>query len=127
MWSSRVSVRSASYISQSGELSLDRLDLTVACRAYLMEPHWNPTVEEQALARIHRIGQMKEVKTIRFIIRDSYEQEVVKLQECKNELAELLLDPSASKASKSFGSLQVRKCLPLFGQSLTQRSISGHC
>ncbi|KAI8947469.1 SNF2 family N-terminal domain-containing protein [Xylaria longipes] len=32
------------------------LTLTVASRAYLMEPHWNPTLEEQALARVHRLG-----------------------------------------------------------------------
>lgn len=34
----------------------------------------NPTLEEQALARIHRIGQDKEVTTIRFYIRDSFEE-----------------------------------------------------
>lgn len=34
----------------------------------------NPTLEDQALARIHRIGQTKEVTTIRFIVRDSFEE-----------------------------------------------------
>lgn len=34
----------------------------------------NPTLEEQALARIHRIGQAREVNTIRFIVRDSFEE-----------------------------------------------------
>lgn len=51
-----------------------RLDITAASRAYIMEPQWNPTVEEQALARIHRMGQTKEVTTIRFIMEDSFEQ-----------------------------------------------------
>ncbi|KAI9791133.1 MAG: hypothetical protein M1816_004364 [Peltula sp. TS41687] len=37
------------------------LNLAAASRAYIMEPHWNPTVEEQALARIHRMGQTKEI------------------------------------------------------------------
>ncbi|KAF4997424.1 hypothetical protein FDECE_12075, partial [Fusarium decemcellulare] len=50
------------------------LTLTAATRAYLMEPHWNPTLEEQALARIHRIGQTREVTTVRFYVRDSFEQ-----------------------------------------------------
>ncbi|RGP69067.1 alpha-1,6-mannosyltransferase subunit [Fusarium longipes] len=58
------------------------LTLTVATRAYLMEPHWNPTLEEQALARIHRIGQAREVTT-----------QVIKVQESKKYLAGLLLSP----------------------------------
>ena len=39
-----------------------------------MEPHWNPTVEEQALSRIHRMGQTKEVTTIRFYMKNSFEE-----------------------------------------------------
>jgi SNF2 family DNA or RNA helicase len=39
-----------------------------------MEPHWNPTVEEQALARIHRMGQTKEVTTVRFYIKGTFEE-----------------------------------------------------
>jgi hypothetical protein len=50
------------------------LDLTVASRAYLMEPHWNPSVEQQALARIYRMGQMRPVTTVRFVMRDSFEE-----------------------------------------------------
>ncbi|KAI9149178.1 putative SWI/SNF-related matrix-associated actin-dependent regulator of chromatin [Paramyrothecium foliicola] len=53
-----------------------RLTLTSASHAYLIEPHWNPTVEEQALARIHRIGQVREVTTVRFYMQDSFEEVV---------------------------------------------------
>ncbi|KAI1388866.1 SNF2 family N-terminal domain-containing protein [Hypoxylon trugodes] len=67
------------------------LTLTAASRAYLMEPHWNPTLEEQALARIHRLGQTREVTTVRFCVRDSFEEEVVKIQESKKQLAGVLL------------------------------------
>ncbi|KAK4243690.1 P-loop containing nucleoside triphosphate hydrolase protein [Corynascus novoguineensis] len=69
------------------------LTLTVASRAYLMEPHWNPTLEEQALARIHRIGQSREVTTVRFYIRDSFEERVIELQNAKKHLARVLLSP----------------------------------
>ncbi|EHK48686.1 hypothetical protein TRIATDRAFT_11002, partial [Trichoderma atroviride IMI 206040] len=51
-----------------------RLTLTVASHAFLMEPHWNPTLEDQALARIYRLGQRNEVTTVRFYVRDSFEQ-----------------------------------------------------
>lgn len=51
-----------------------RLDLTAASVAYLLEPQWNPMMEEQALCRIHRLGQRKEVKTIRYRIRGSFEE-----------------------------------------------------
>ena len=33
---------------------------------YFVSPHWNPAVEEQAIARCHRIGQTKEVSVTRF-------------------------------------------------------------
>jgi hypothetical protein len=34
----------------------------------------NPTIEEQALARIYRIGQPKEVTTVRFFVKDTFEE-----------------------------------------------------
>ncbi|KAH8587406.1 SNF2 family N-terminal domain-containing protein [Bisporella sp. PMI_857] len=63
------------------------LDLTAASRAYLMEPQWNPMTEEQALSRIHRLGQKKEVKTIRYLVRGSFEEQVVATQELKRTIA----------------------------------------
>ncbi|KAG6999602.1 hypothetical protein G7Y79_00033g067900 [Physcia stellaris] len=59
------------------------LDLTAASRAYIMEPQWNPMAEEQALDRIHRIGQTK--------------PNVARLQEKKRDLAELILSKEAVK------------------------------
>ena len=49
------------------------LDLTAASKAYIMEPQWNPAAEEQALDRIHRLGQTKEVNTVWYIIKDTWE------------------------------------------------------
>lgn len=50
------------------------LNLTAANRAYLMEPHWNPTIEEQALARIYRLGQRRPVVTVRLVMENSIEE-----------------------------------------------------
>ncbi|RMJ17029.1 hypothetical protein CDV36_003298 [Fusarium kuroshium] len=88
------------------------LTLTVATRAYLMEPHWNPTLEEQALARIHRIGQTREVTTVRFYVRDSFEQHVMEVQDSKKHLAGLLLSPhDGEQADDSQGRLQTLRSL----------------
>ncbi|EAQ87139.1 hypothetical protein CHGG_03758 [Chaetomium globosum CBS 148.51] len=88
------------------------LTLTVASRAYLMEPHWNPTLEEQALARIHRIGQMREVTTVRFYIRDSFEERVIELQNAKKDLARVLLSPhDGTQGDDSFGGLHKLRAL----------------
>ncbi|KAI1080148.1 hypothetical protein F5B20DRAFT_580546 [Whalleya microplaca] len=75
------------------------LTLTAASRAYLMEPQWNPSIEEQALTRIHRIGQTKEVTTIRFVMDDSIEKYVTDIQGKKTDLISVLLS-SSSKVSK---------------------------
>lgn len=43
----------------------------------------NPTLEEQALARIHRIGQTSEVTTIRFYVKDSFEEVIIFVASCQ--------------------------------------------
>jgi hypothetical protein len=58
----------------SNLLNHNRLDLTAGSRAYILEPQWNPMVEEQALCRVHRVGQKREVTTVRYLIRGSFEE-----------------------------------------------------
>ncbi|XVE90736.1 hypothetical protein DITRI_Ditri20bG0101200 [Diplodiscus trichospermus] len=63
------------------------INLTAASRVYLLEPWWNPAVEEQAMDRVHRIGQKEDVKIVRLIARNSIEERVLELQERKKKLA----------------------------------------
>ncbi|KAK6504470.1 hypothetical protein TWF506_002665 [Arthrobotrys conoides] len=65
------------------------LDLTVASEVHLLEPQFNPMLEEQALARVHRIGQTSPVTTVRYIMRGSYEEQILERQNKKLQLAEL--------------------------------------
>ncbi|CZR69489.1 related to global transactivator [Phialocephala subalpina] len=65
------------------------LDLTAGSRAYLLEPHWNPMIEEQALCRVHRVGQKRDVTTIRYLMRDSFEEQIVDIQKRKKMLAQV--------------------------------------
>ncbi|KAM0513441.1 hypothetical protein ACHAPE_007905 [Trichoderma viride] len=87
------------------------LTLTVASYAFLMEPHWNPTLEDQALARIYRLGQRNEVTTVRFYVRDSFEQRVMDVQKSKREMAAVLLQPQDSGTGTSLSTLQSLRSL----------------
>ena len=62
------------------------VNLTAASTVYLFDPWWNPGVEEQAMDRVHRIGQKKEVKVIRLIVKGSIEERILSLQEKKQQL-----------------------------------------
>ena len=55
---------------------------------FILDPWWNPTTEQQAIARAHRIGQKNHVIALKFITRDSIEEKILKLQERKSQLAE---------------------------------------
>ncbi|EGF78401.1 hypothetical protein BATDEDRAFT_90880 [Batrachochytrium dendrobatidis JAM81] len=63
------------------------LNLTAASRVYLMEPYWNPAVEQQAIDRVHRMGQTLPVVSIRFIVKGSIEENIQALQRKKLEMA----------------------------------------
>ncbi|KAK4698141.1 hypothetical protein P7C71_g16, partial [Lecanoromycetidae sp. Uapishka_2] len=75
-----------------------------------MEPQWNPMSESQALDRIYRLGQLQEVRTIRYIMKGSWEEQVLELQKRKQELADLTLNGGEiSKADLTYGRLQYLK------------------
>lgn len=64
------------------------LNLVSACRAYLMEPYWNPATENQGLDRIHRMGQTRPVVMTKYIMGSSIEENMLELQKRKMQLAE---------------------------------------
>ncbi|KAL3652640.1 hypothetical protein CASFOL_002321 [Castilleja foliolosa] len=64
------------------------LNLTVASHVFLMDPWWNPAVEKQAQDRIHRIGQYKPIRIVRFVIENTIEERILKLQMKKEQLFE---------------------------------------
>lgn len=64
------------------------LNLTSADYVFILDPWWNPAVEEQAMSRAHRIGQKKKVFVYRFITKDTLEEKIHLLQEKKSQLAE---------------------------------------
>ena len=66
------------------------LNLTCASHAFMMDPWWSPSMEDQAIDRIHRIGQINNVKVIRFIIQDSIEEKMLLIQERKRTIGEAM-------------------------------------
>ncbi|CAI5494924.1 unnamed protein product [Closterium sp. Naga37s-1] len=63
------------------------LNLTAASRVFLLEPWWNPAVEQQAMDRVHRIGQENPVDVVRMVAADSIEERMLVLQERKRAIA----------------------------------------
>lgn len=62
------------------------INLTAASNAFLLDPWWNPAVEEQAIMRIHRIGQTKNVSIKRFITKGTVEERMQQVQARKQRM-----------------------------------------
>ncbi|PQQ19367.1 putative SWI/SNF-related matrix-associated actin-dependent regulator of chromatin subfamily A member 3-like 1 [Prunus yedoensis var. nudiflora] len=84
------------------------INLTAASRVYLLDPWWNPAVEEQAMDRVHRIGQKEDVKIVRLIARNSIEERILELQEKRKKLENETLRRGTAKGRRdiNFDDLQ---------------------
>lgn len=72
------------------------LNLTEADYVYLVDPWWNPAVENQAIDRSYRIGQKKNVVAVRLICPDTVEEKIMKLQKTKRSLSDDLIQSETS-------------------------------
>ena len=71
------------------------LNLSEANYVFLLDPWWNPAVENQAIDRVHRIGQQQPVFVYRFITKNSIEEKVRELKEVKKQIESTVIDASA--------------------------------
>lgn len=71
------------------------LNLTAADYVILLDPWWNPAVEDQAAGRSHRIGQHNPVTVCRLIVRDTVEERVMQMHDAKRMLAESVVSEGA--------------------------------
>jgi non-specific serine/threonine protein kinase len=67
------------------------INLTEADYVYLIDPWWNPAVEQQAIDRAHRIGQTKKVFAYKMICKDTIEEKILLLQDKKKGIAKELI------------------------------------
>jgi len=88
------------------------LNLTAADYVFLVDPWWNPAVEEQAIDRCHRIGQDKRVFAYRMICKNSIEEKIQNLQAKKRKIAGDLIKVDDESIMKG---LKMKDIRDLFG------------
>jgi SNF2 family DNA or RNA helicase len=72
------------------------LNLTEADYVFILDPWWNPAVEQQAIDRSHRIGQTRNVFIYKFISKDTVEEKIVAMQNRKKSIATSLVTTEES-------------------------------
>ncbi|EPY21262.1 DNA repair protein [Strigomonas culicis] len=77
------------------------LNLTAANHVLVVDPWWNPAIEEQAVHRCYRIGQRKPVYVTRFIIADTIEQYCFDICQKKKEFGDAILKAATSNNSSA--------------------------
>jgi SNF2 family DNA or RNA helicase len=88
------------------------LNLTRADFVILLDPWWNPAVEDQASDRAHRIGQTKPVTIYRLIAKQTIEEKIIALHNEKRDLAEKILSGTDTP-----GSITAEELLKLITES----------
>ncbi|ODA82217.1 hypothetical protein RJ55_00724 [Drechmeria coniospora] len=79
------------------------LNLTAATRVIIVEPFWNPFVEEQAIDRVHRLTQTVDVTVYKLTVANTVEERILELQEKKRLLAEQTIEGGSKKDALKLG------------------------
>ncbi|KEY67680.1 hypothetical protein S7711_03933 [Stachybotrys chartarum IBT 7711] len=87
------------------------LNLTAATRVVIIEPFWNPFVEEQAIDRVHRLTQTVDVVVYKLTVAKTVEERILALQDKKRELAAQTIEGGARKEALKLG---VNEIIELF-------------
>lgn len=85
------------------------LNLTAASQVIILEPFWNPFVEEQAIDRAHRIGQKREVTVHRLRIPGTIEDRIMDLQDSKKALVDTALCEKGAQSVSKLGLVELKR------------------
>lgn len=99
------------------------LNLTAASRVIILEPFWNPFVEEQAIDRVHRLTQTVDVIVYKLTVENTVEARILELQEKKRLLAATTIEGGAKKESLKLG---LKEMLDLFKHMGSGRTRDDH-
>lgn len=78
------------------------LNLTAANCVILLDPWWNPSIEEQAIDRSYRIGQDRDVMVLRLIAAHTIEEKIIRLQEIKRDISDHVLEGTADSGKLTY-------------------------
>lgn len=88
------------------------MNLTAASTVFIVDPWWNDAMESQCINRIHRIGQTAPlVKVRKFIVSDSVEEKIVKMQHRKQGMANEVLSEESATSKKANPTLDDLKAI----------------
>lgn len=99
------------------------LTLTQANRVIIMEPFWNPYVEDQAQDRVYRIGQSREVSVYRMRIKNTVEDRIIRLQDDKRAIIESALDNGMKTRAQGLSRTDIMYALGLRRQPRPVQSL----
>lgn len=89
------------------------INLTAASDVYMFDPWWNPAVEDQAMDRIHRIGQTRSVRVVRLVVKDSIEERILEMQDGKRKLASSAFKEKSDKEQRQMRVQDVQRLMRL--------------
>ncbi|KAI1371062.1 SNF2 family N-terminal domain-containing protein [Hypoxylon crocopeplum] len=94
------------------------LNLTAASRVVILEPFWNPFVEEQAIDRVHRLTQTVDVVVYKLTIENSVEERILELQQKKRLLAQTAIEGGSRKEALKLGLKEMMDLFKHVGRSV---------
>jgi len=96
------------------------LNLNKASQVIILDPFWNPFVEDQAIDRAHRIMQQRRVYVHRILIENTVEDRIIALQEKKRELISTALDENAGRSISRLGERELAYLFVSYSNCLSQ-------
>ncbi|KAL5986939.1 hypothetical protein ACLOJK_015274 [Asimina triloba] len=105
------------------------LNMVAACHVILLDLWWNPTTEDQAIDRAHRIGQTRPVTVSRLTVKDTVEDRILALQEKKREMVASAFgeDETGSRQTRlTVEDLEYLEGIKGGGDSLTNKALGGN-
>ena len=87
------------------------LNLTEADYCFVLDPWWNPAVEQQAVDRAHRIGQTRNVMIYRLVSADTIEEKVMELKARKRDLVARVMDDDGGDLAAPLSATDIRGLL----------------
>ena len=78
------------------------INLTRANYVIMLDPWWNPAIENQAADRAHRLGQQRCVSVIRLISQHTIEEKILRMHEKKQSMSDDVLDGTADSSKLTY-------------------------